>query len=84
VVVALPGVDPDQVEATIADGNLLIAGTRILPRELQTAVIHRLELPHGRFERHLRLPAGSYRQPRRMAHNGCLIVRLEKAEAPRG
>ena len=84
VVVALPGVDPDEVEATIVDGDLVIAGTRILPRELQTAVIHRLELPHGRFERHVRLPPGTYRQPRRMAANGCLIVRLEKAEAPRG
>jgi HSP20 family molecular chaperone IbpA len=84
VVVALPGVDPDQVEAAVVDGDLAIAGTRILPRELQTAVIHRLELPHGRFERHVRLPAGTYRQPRRMAANGCLIVRLEKAEASRG
>jgi HSP20 family molecular chaperone IbpA len=84
VVVALPGVDPDHVEAAIVDGDLLIAGTRVLPRELQTAVIHRLELPHGRFERLVRLPAGSYRQPRRVAANGCLLVRLEKAEAPRG
>ena len=84
VVVALPGVDPDRVEAAIIDGDLLIAGTRVLPRELQTAVIHRLELPQGRFERLVRLPAGSYRQPRRAAANGCLLVRLEKVEAPRG
>jgi HSP20 family protein len=84
VVVALPGVDPDKVEAAIVDGDLVIAGTRVLPRELQTAVIHRLELPHGRFERRVRLPDGTYRQPRRMAANGCLLVRLEKAEDSRG
>ena len=83
-VVALPGVDPDEVEAAIVGDDLVIAGTRILPRELQTAVIHRLELPHGRFERRVRLPPGTYRQPRRTAANGCLIVRLEKAEASRG
>jgi HSP20 family molecular chaperone IbpA len=84
IVVALPGVDPDQTEAAIVGGDLVIAGTRVLPRELQTAVIHRLELPQGRFERRVRLPAGTYRQPIRAAANGCLIVRLEKMETARG
>jgi HSP20 family molecular chaperone IbpA len=72
------------VEAAIVGSDLVIAGTRVLPRELNIAVIHRLELPQGRFERRVRLPAGSYRQPRRAAVNGCLLIRLEKAEAPRG
>lgn len=84
VVVALPGVDPDQTEAAIVDGDLVIVGTRTLPRELQTAVIHRLELPQGRFERRVRLPAGAYRQPRRAAANGCLFIRLDKVETFRG
>lgn len=84
IVVALPGVDPDQTEAAIVDGDLMIAGTRVLPRELQTAIIHRLELPQGRFERRVRLPAGTYRQPLRAAANGCLLVRLEKVEIGRG
>src|ERR1700726_4397252 len=60
VFVALPGVKVDTVEAAIDEGDLVIAGTRALPPELRTAVIHRLELPHGRFERRLRLPAGRY------------------------
>jgi HSP20 family molecular chaperone IbpA len=47
-------------------------------------VIHRLELPQGRFERRVRLPAGTYRQPVRAMVNGCLLVRLEKVEAVRG
>ena len=84
IVVALPGVDPEQTEATFVDGDLVIAGTRQLPRELQTAVIHRLELPQGRFERRVRLPSGTYRQPLRVAANGCLLVRLEKVEGTRG
>jgi HSP20 family molecular chaperone IbpA len=83
VIVALPGVDAEHIEAAIVDGELVIAGTRVLPRELQTAVIHRLELPQGRFERRVRLPAGSYRQPRRSAANGCLLIRLDKVEASR-
>ena len=80
VIVALPGVDAEQIEAAVVDGDLVIAGTRVLPRELQTAVIHRLELPQGRFERRVRLPAGTYRQPQRAVANGCLLVRLGKAE----
>jgi HSP20 family molecular chaperone IbpA len=84
IVVALPGVDADETEAAIIDGHLVIAGTRVLPRELQTAVIHRLELPQGRFERRVRLPAGTFRQPLRAAANGCLFVRLEKVETVRG
>jgi HSP20 family molecular chaperone IbpA len=84
VIVALPGVEAEHIEAVIADGDLVIAGTRVLPGELQTAVIHRLELPQGRFERRVRLPAGSFRQPRRLVAHGCLFVRLDKAEASRG
>lgn len=51
ILVALPGVDPKQVQLAIRNGVLLIAGARVLPPELRTAVIHRIELPQGRFER---------------------------------
>ena len=75
---ALPGVDPDRVEAVIEDGTLLVAGLRVLPPELQTATIHRLELPQGRFEKRVRLPAGRYANVRRSIANGCLLITLEK------
>ena len=58
VLVALPGVNPDRVEAAIEGSDLVIAGSRVLPRELRTSIIHRLELPQGRFERRVRLPGG--------------------------
>src|SRR3954452_18164510 len=51
VFVALPGVDPAGVEAAIDGDELILAGTRTLPEQLRNAVIHRLELPQGRFER---------------------------------
>ncbi len=57
VLIALPGVDVDAAQVVIEDGDLVIAGTRILPPELRTATIHRLELPQGQFFRRLRLPA---------------------------
>jgi|SRR5262245_53471711 len=78
VLVALLGVDPERVEATIEGADLVIAGVRILPPELQTAVIHRLELPQGRFERRVRLPAGVYGAVRRTSVHGCLAITLEK------
>lgn len=79
VFLALPGVDPERVEAMIDNGVLVVAGTRILPPELRRAAIHRLELPQGRFERRLPLPAGVYDQITRHAVNGCLVVSLRKA-----
>ena len=84
VLVALPGVDADQVEAAIEGADLLIAGTRAFPNELRTAIIHRLELPQGRFERRVRLPAGQYRGVRRSASHGCLLIILDKTEVHRG
>jgi len=83
VLVALPGVDPSKVETVIHNGGLSIAGERVLPQELRTAVIHRLELPQGRFERHLPLPAGRYEAPQSAVVNGCLVIRLPKAARPR-
>ena len=41
--VALPGVNPDHVKVTVDGNELVFAGTRVLPAELGTAVIHRLE-----------------------------------------
>jgi HSP20 family protein len=79
VLVALPGVDPDKVETMIEGAYLVVAGSRTLPRELATAVIHRLELPQGRFERRVRLPGGHYGAVRRAAVQGCVLITLQKA-----
>jgi HSP20 family protein len=84
VLVALPGVDPDRVEAVIDGSDLVFAGTRVYPSELRTAIIHRLELPQGRFERRVRLPGGRYSAVRRSAADGCLLITLQKLEAFRG
>ena len=79
VFTALPGVAPEKVEVVIDEHGLLISGTRVLPAELRTAVIHRLELPQGHFERRVPLPGGKYDLVRRETVNGCLIVALRKS-----
>ena len=78
ILVALPGVDLDEVEVVIDNGMLVISGQRTLPAELRNARIHRLELPQGRFERRLVLPPGRF-SVSRFATNGCVALRLEKS-----
>jgi HSP20 family molecular chaperone IbpA len=78
VLIALPGVDAQQVEAVLDGGDLVVAGTRVLPGALRNAIIHRLELPQGRFERRVRLPAGHYSAVTRSTSDGCLVITLQK------
>ena len=76
--VALPGVKRDQLEVTVAEGVLSIAGERPLPLPRSAGTIHRLEIPHGRFERRLGLPPGRYELGRRDLIDGCLTLTLRK------
>jgi HSP20 family molecular chaperone IbpA len=83
VLAALPGVDAAKAEAAIEDGHVLvISGHRVVPPELRTAIIHRLELPQGRFERRVPLPPGHYDSVRRSEADGCLVISLTKAVKP--
>jgi HSP20 family molecular chaperone IbpA len=84
VLVALPGVDFSEVKALINQGELQISGCRTYPAEMRTAIIHRLELPQGRFERRIRLPAGRYNAVHRSEFNGSLLITLQKSEASNG
>jgi HSP20 family molecular chaperone IbpA len=83
IFVALPGVDAEKVALAIRGGVLMISGERILPDELRTAIIHRLELPQGRFERRIQLPPGVYGTPQSGVAHGCLVIKLPKASPQR-
>ncbi|MGA8898397.1 Hsp20/alpha crystallin family protein [Bradyrhizobium sp.] len=78
ILIALPGVDPNEVVAEIDKGALVVSGHRVLPAELRNARILRLELPQGRFERRIPLPLGRYAITR-FAANGCVGLRLAKS-----
>jgi HSP20 family protein len=79
IFIALPGVAVQDVDAVIENGTLVVSGRRVLPPQLRTAVIHRLELPQGRFERRIPLPAGLYDRIARGVNDGCLLISLHKA-----
>ena len=78
ILIAVPGVDPNEVEALLEDRTLVVSGRRTLPAELRNARILRLELPQGRFERRIPLPSGRYTITRFAAH-GCIGLRLAKS-----
>ncbi len=78
VVVALPGVDRRQVEVLLDDEGLAVRGERPMPSTSHRAAIHRLEIPYGRFERRIELPARDFRVHEQFLENGCLVVVLRQ------
>jgi len=78
VLVALPGVESERLEVFIEGGVLIVVGERTLPVECRTATVHRLEIPHGRFERQVALPSGRFELDRRDLRCGCLVLSLRK------
>ena len=62
IIAALPGVELPDLDVSVEGDVLFIAGQRRLPAAARGAAIHRLEIPHGRFERRIRLPAGAARR----------------------
>ncbi|MDR3531135.1 MAG: Hsp20/alpha crystallin family protein [Rhodopila sp.] len=80
IVVALPGVRREEMEIVIGHGELLVRGTRRWPTLQRLARVHRIELPHGRFERRLRLPPGTYHLVGRDYRDGCLLLTLQRLD----
>lgn len=78
LVAALPGVRAADVDLVVARGELAIVGTRRMPATYGPTRVHRMELPHGRFERRVVLPPGSYELVRSDLADGCLTVILRK------
>jgi HSP20 family molecular chaperone IbpA len=78
IIAALPGVEAPQVEIGVEHGVLVIAGVRLAPALKRAAVIHRLEIPQGRFERRIALPPGRFELERRDLVGGTLTLTLRK------
>jgi HSP20 family protein len=78
LLVALPGVAPRQVDVVLAPGLIIVRGERSLPADSGRATIHRLEIPYGRFERRVSLPAGGFELTDQRLENGCLVLELRR------
>jgi len=80
VLVALPGVEPERVVVELGPSLLVVSGERALPAAFRSAAVHRLEIPHGRFERRIVLPPGRYERTQIEIVHGCLFVNLAKLD----
>ena len=77
VIVALPGVDPDRIDVMLESEVLTVRAWRAVERPARAGAIRRLEIPYGRFERRLSLPASGYALGVRELRNGCLHIALK-------
>ena len=77
ITVALPGVEAVQISIELDGNQLIIGGQRQLPTRV-AAHIRRLEIPYGRFERHIDLPTAKLDITGREFVNGCLSITLQK------
>ena len=58
VQIALPGVPADAITLALDPAGLHVSALRSFPCRDDTMNVHRLEIPYGRFERHIGLPLG--------------------------
>ena len=75
---ALPGVAASDIKVYLEKDDLVVTALRTLPSCIRTAVIHRMEIPHGRFERRIRLPNTQLSLDTWDFKDGFLSLRLEK------
>jgi HSP20 family protein len=78
IIAALPGVEREDLQVSIDADVVVIAGVRRLPAAARSAAIHRMEIPHGRFERRIRLTAGRLTLTGSELASGCLVLSLAK------
>lgn len=78
VMVALPGVPPDDVRYALDGDELQVAAVRRVPAECMAGAIRRLEIPHGRFQRTVRFPTAPLRVAAARMRDGCLVLALDK------
>jgi len=83
IVFALPGVAPEDIEVRLERTALTVSAKRRLVVADRDAVIRRLEIPHGRFVRQIALSGPALRVADTRHLNGCLEVRLARAEGVR-
>jgi HSP20 family molecular chaperone IbpA len=77
VQVALPGVPAAAVTVELQPGGITVTGVRGLPAR-QSARIHRIEIPYGRFERRIALPLHALGPAQTQLVDGCLLITFRK------
>jgi HSP20 family protein len=79
MLIALPGVAAENVQVMFDGRVLSLVAERALPAR-DEALIRRLEIPYGRFERHLELTGDGLDLVQQELSNGCLAGRFAKGD----
>lgn len=78
----LPGIAPENLDVSVSGNLLTIRGELKQPEAEKQATWHYREIPYGRFERRITLPAEvQVDQAEAIYEHGILTLRLPKAEA---
>ena len=82
--VALPGVSADSITVALDPAGITISALRPFPCRGEDSQIHRLEIPYGRFERHIALALGDPYTPLELAgkllQDGVLTLTFRRKE----
>ena len=79
VICALPGVSIDRMEVRLDGHELVISGSRPLPKCCEDGDLKIWEIPLGRFERRLKVVNGANLSVEKPSlHDGLLIIELRK------
>jgi HSP20 family molecular chaperone IbpA len=82
--VALPGASADTITIALDPAGITISALRAFPCREEGGQIHRLEIPYGRFERHIGLPLGDPYTPLELAgkafNDGLLTLTFRRKE----
>jgi HSP20 family molecular chaperone IbpA len=84
--VALPGVKADSITVALDPAGITVSALRAFPCRNEGSQIHRLEIPYGRFQRHIGLPLGDPYTPLELAgkslQDGILTLTFRRKDAP--
>jgi HSP20 family molecular chaperone IbpA len=83
--IALPGVSADAITIGVEPGGVTVSALRAFPCREPDMHIHRVEIPYGRFERHIALPLEDPYLPielvEKVLADGVLTLTFRKKEA---
>jgi HSP20 family protein len=84
--VALPGVSADAITVALDPAGITISALRAFPCRSEDGQIHRLEIPYGRFERHIALQLSDPYAPLELAgkalQDGILTLTFRRKGSP--
>jgi HSP20 family protein len=78
ITVVLPGIDPDAMKVSVDAAGISVVGFRRPSAIPRGSRVHRLEIPYGKFERRIRVPAARLQLDRSELANGCLTLNFFK------